>query len=327
MSNKVMLAVWGPGSGTQWWRTGMTQRELKAQDTQYFSQGLRLAAIDIFKYSDVPLRFSYSAVWQPGTSAQYWRAGMSVAEFKSADDRHFSQGRRIALLDVQHGRVFAVWRPGSGTQFWRIGMTAAQLRSQDQVHFANGLRLRMLKKHGGNSFAAVWQEGSGAQFWRSGMTGPTFNSLDTDFFSQGLRLSSLDTYAGKFIAVWRPGSGSQWVRARLSIEEIKAQDIAYFQQGLRLRILRAKRRAPTSNGASPPSQGTTPQYWATVENGACYNPDGTVSTILTPGILSATAAGATIEQARENAKRILASQACLTTSQQRSPGCCTYRFR
>src|SRR5262249_46970609 len=70
--------VWRPGSGAQWWRTGMTADELKAQDKTYFDQGLRLEDVDI-------KNGKYAAIWRPGSGAQWWRAGMTADEFKAQD--------------------------------------------------------------------------------------------------------------------------------------------------------------------------------------------------------------------------------------------------
>ncbi|MBI1683075.1 hypothetical protein [Caulobacter hibisci] len=34
--------VWRPGGGAQWWRSGMTLDQFKAQDKTHFDNGLRL---------------------------------------------------------------------------------------------------------------------------------------------------------------------------------------------------------------------------------------------------------------------------------------------
>src|SRR5262245_35684289 len=73
---QAYAGVWRPGSGAQWWRTGMTADELKAQDKTYFDQGLRLEDVDI-------KNGKYAAVWRPGSGAQWWRAGMTADELKA----------------------------------------------------------------------------------------------------------------------------------------------------------------------------------------------------------------------------------------------------
>src|SRR5262249_11461496 len=80
--------VWRPGTGAQWWRTGMTADELKAQDKTYFDQGLRLEDVDI-------KNGKYAAVWRPGSGAQWWRAGMTADELKAQDKTYFDQGLRL----------------------------------------------------------------------------------------------------------------------------------------------------------------------------------------------------------------------------------------
>jgi len=42
-----LAAVWRPGSGAQWWKSGMTVDEFKAQDQTYFNQGLPSTTMDI----------------------------------------------------------------------------------------------------------------------------------------------------------------------------------------------------------------------------------------------------------------------------------------
>jgi len=56
-------AVWRPGGGAQWWKSGMTVDEFKAQDQTYFNQGLRITTMDIDNGK-------FAAVWRPGSGAQ-----------------------------------------------------------------------------------------------------------------------------------------------------------------------------------------------------------------------------------------------------------------
>src|SRR5262245_3771241 len=92
-----LAAVWRPGTGTQWCRSGMTGAQFTAQDTTYFNQGLRIRSLAI-------RNGKFAAVWQPGTGVQWWRSGMSVDQFKAQDDIYFRQGLRIAVLEVDNGR-------------------------------------------------------------------------------------------------------------------------------------------------------------------------------------------------------------------------------
>jgi hypothetical protein len=47
MSDIAFGAVWRPGSGAQWVRSGMSGDEFKTQDTAYFGQGLRVSSLAI----------------------------------------------------------------------------------------------------------------------------------------------------------------------------------------------------------------------------------------------------------------------------------------
>ena len=83
-------------------------------------------------------------------------------------------------------------------------------------------------------------------------------------------------------------------------------------------------------GQTPPSQ---PQpvpatescsVSVTIRNTSCLNVDGTPSTIIEPGAISASGCGSTIENARARAKQSFQQFSCLTEGDQPSPGCCTY---
>ena len=78
MSADAYAVVWRPGSGAQWWRSGMSYDQFKAQDKTYFDQNLRLTSLAIREGR-------YAALWRPGAGAQWWKPGMSYAEFKSQD--------------------------------------------------------------------------------------------------------------------------------------------------------------------------------------------------------------------------------------------------
>ena len=178
----------------------------------------------------------YTAVWRPGTGAQWWRSSMTTDEFKAQDDTYFKQGLRIRSLAIRGGRFTAVWQPGSGAQFWRSGMTTDEFKAQDDIYFKQGLRITSLDIDNGR-FAAVWQSGTGAQFWRSGMTTDQFKAQDDTYFKQGLHIAALEIDNGRFAAVWRPGSGAQHWRSGMTGAEFEAQDQTYFRQGLRVTAL------------------------------------------------------------------------------------------
>src|SRR5262245_37044122 len=131
-------AVWRPGNGAQWWRSGMSVDEFKAQDKTYFAQGLRLVTVAI-------KNGKYAAVWRPGSGAQWWRSGMSVDEFKEKTKFRFALGLRMLTMAVEKGAYAVVWRPGSGAQWWRSGMSVDEFKAQDKTYFAQGLRIVTLE--------------------------------------------------------------------------------------------------------------------------------------------------------------------------------------
>jgi murein DD-endopeptidase MepM/ murein hydrolase activator NlpD len=228
-------AVWRPGGGAQWWRSGMTADELKAQDKTYFDQGLRIKSLAL-------RNGRFAVVWQPGSGAQWWRSGMTVDELKAQDKTYFDQGLRITALEIDNGKFAAVWRPGSGAQWWRAGMTVDEFKAQDKTYFDQGLRITAMDIDNGK-FAAVWRPGSGAQWWRAGMTGAEVEAQDQTYFGQGLRMTALAVENGKYAAVWQPGSGAQWWSHSRCLVDLKTEDAAYFGQGLRLGFIKLQDQA------------------------------------------------------------------------------------
>ena len=228
-------AVWRPGSGAQWWRSGMTADEFKAQDKTYFDQGLRIKSLAV-------RGGRFTAVWQPGSGAQWVRWGMTPDEFKAQDQTYFNQGLRITALEIDGGRFAAVWRPGSGAQWVRWGMTVDEFKAQDQSYFNQGLRIGVLEIDNGR-FAVVWRPGSGAQWWRAGMTGAELEAQDQAYFGQGLRLTAMALENSRYAAVWQPGSGAQWVSHSRCLVDFKTEDTAHFGQGLRLGFIELEDKA------------------------------------------------------------------------------------
>jgi len=219
-------AVWRPGSGAQWWRSGMTEDEFKAQDLTYFNQGLRIRSLAI-------RGGRFAAVWQPGSGTQWVRWGMTGDEFKAQDLAYFNQGLRITSLEVVGGRFAAVWRPGSGTQWVRWGMTGDEFKAQDLTYFNQGLRLTAFEIDNGR-FAAVWRPGGGTQWVKWGLTGAQIEAQDQTYFNQGLRLTQLAIENGRYAGVWQPGSGTQWWAHRRCFVDFRTEDADHFARGLRM---------------------------------------------------------------------------------------------
>jgi murein DD-endopeptidase MepM/ murein hydrolase activator NlpD len=222
----AFAGYWEPGSGVQWWQTGLTIDEFKAQDQAYFNQGLRLTVLEIKDGR-------FTGVWRPGSGAQHWQTGMSIDEFTAEDKNRFNQGLRLDILKSDGGTFAAVWRPGTGAQWWRAGMSVDELKAQDQTYFNQGLRLTALVMSGGK-YMAVWRPGSGAQHWQTGMSASQFKTEDAARFTQGLRLQALDIDGGNFTAVWRPGNGEQRWISGTCFDDFKTTDQMFVDHGLRL---------------------------------------------------------------------------------------------
>lgn len=83
-------------------------------------------------------------------------------------------------------------------------------------------------------------------------------------------------------------------------------------------------------GATPPSRpqpippSESCSVSVTVVNRSCLNADGTPSTILAPGTVSAAGCGADLDRARARAKLSFQQFGCLSEGDDPSPGCCTY---
>jgi murein DD-endopeptidase MepM/ murein hydrolase activator NlpD len=116
----------------------MTADELKAQDTTYFGQGLRITTLELENGK-------FTAVWRPGSGTQWWRAGMSVGEFVGQDRTYFAQGLRITSLAYENGRYAVVWRTGSGAQWWSSRRGAVDFGTEDAAYFGRGLRLTSIE--------------------------------------------------------------------------------------------------------------------------------------------------------------------------------------
>ncbi|WP_189048264.1 hypothetical protein [Aliidongia dinghuensis] len=159
----------------------------------------------------------FSAVWHPGTGAQWWAARVSFDQFKALDQKHFDDGLRLSALQVDSdGNHSAVWRTGMGAQHWQTGMTRRELKVLDNQLFASSQRLVRVDTINGidsnDGWYAVWRPGTGAQCWRTGLTAEEFEQQDAEFFVGGLRLCHMRHDArgsGKFLGLWRPGTGAQ----------------------------------------------------------------------------------------------------------------------
>lgn len=221
------LAVWRPGTGAQWWVTGLGYEEFKAKDQQHFNEGLRLVCLRV-------RGGKFTGVWQPGTGTQWWVTGLDYDAFKAKDKGYFDQGLRLVDVEQDDGKFSAVWRPGSGAQWWVTGLSYDDLKAKDQQHFNEGLRLVCLRVQHDGRFTAAWRPGNGAQWWVTGLDYEDFKAKDKTHFDQGLRIHDIEIHGGKFTGVWRPATGAQWWYFGNDFEMVKGRDKSYFDGGLRM---------------------------------------------------------------------------------------------
>jgi len=135
IDNGKFAAVWRPGSGAQWWKSGMTAAEIEAQDQTYFNRGFALTALAIESGK-------YAAVWQPGSGAQWWSHSRCAVDLKTEDTALFRPGAAARLPQLQDQAAGAYHYP------WKSGdtRTVAQGKQQSSAGVAQrqpGLCLRL----------------------------------------------------------------------------------------------------------------------------------------------------------------------------------------
>ena len=126
-----------------------------------------------------------AAVWRPGSGTQWWRSGMTAAEFKAQDTTYFNQGLRIQSLAIRNGRFTAVWRPGSGTQWWRSGHDHGRVQGAGHDLLRPGPADQRSWSSDTAGFAAVWRPGCGAQWWRCRHDGRRVQGAGHDLLQPG----------------------------------------------------------------------------------------------------------------------------------------------
>jgi hypothetical protein len=178
-----MIGVWHPGSGAQYWKTGLNAVAFKTADAEYFAKGLRLVAIDTDGGK-------FTAVWREGSGAQHWHSGLSGKEFAAKDAAYFAQNLRLVAVDIDDGKLCGVWRAGTGPQRW-FSASLDEVVQKNLELMKEGLRLVAID-HNDGQFIGVWHAGSGAEYWHTGLTVDEFKQKDAGFFKQGLRLVAVD---------------------------------------------------------------------------------------------------------------------------------------
>lgn len=341
------LAVWQSGSGAQYWRSGMYgAAAFKKYDDQKFAEGFRIKSVDVYDYSEscglgcTRRAYQYTAVWEPGSGAQYWRAGMSGASLVDYTNTYHTQGLRIAALAVSSdGKYTAVWRPGTAAARIVTAMSSSALNSKSSELWSQGFNMTQLVTYDGK-YTAYWQSLGKNEVRESwGKSYSSIASDDSHWFNRGLRLVSLDVRSDKYSAIWHSGmgNGAQWWFSGLTPTDMVEKDKDYFKNGLRIRTLRVRkyeyadptptRNTDTGGGTNGQMPTTCSPYTAVAEATQCYNLDGTSSQYYSPGSMTGIGYGCSLSDAQTQAVRSLTTAlgACVTTSP--SAGCCTYRFR
>lgn len=338
------LAVWQAGLGAQWWYSGLTDGEFVQKDNSLFPTGYRIKSIDVYTFTQscglgcTEPAHRYTVVWEQGSGAQWVHWGMTNSQFVANANAYYAQGLRVKALAVSStGRITAVWRPGTGGERVWAGITSSKLASEDAALWSQGFQMNQLVGYDGKYYAEWGPKVAGAVYWRTAMSSSTFTSTSNSFFNQGLRIVSLDLRSDKYHAIYQgnQGTGAQWVSSGLTPEQMTSLDQQYFKQGLRLRTLRVRKydlpdqsgtQPPSGGGMAPPPSGEACTYWATAEVRTCYNVDGSPSTIVRSGSVTAAACASTLTRAKTAAKANLATAiGCL--SETATAGCCTYGYR
>ena len=230
MSTKYMHGLWRPGTGAQFWKTGLEFAELKSADEAFVKKGLRMVDL-VHETGD-----GYTALWRKGSGTVRWVAGVtSASEFKTWDAKFFKQGLRIRAAS-RRSRYCGIWAAGKGAQVWKSGMTVAQFKTMDDEQFKKGMRLATVESYKSGSSSRVfayWRPGKGAQYW---MAGSGIAGADQAYFNTGFRIRARAHGSGSGLFVWTKGTGAQWWTHK-TVSAFKTFDKQQFDKGLRLTFL------------------------------------------------------------------------------------------
>src|SRR3712207_7507733 len=92
--------------------------------------------------------FPYTTLFRsPGEGTQWWRAGMTGAEFEAQDGAYFNEGLRIAALAIEGDGYAAVWQSGNGTQWCRSEEHTSELQSRQYLVCRLLLEKKKQSKH------------------------------------------------------------------------------------------------------------------------------------------------------------------------------------
>jgi hypothetical protein len=130
-----------------------------------------------------------TAVWRPGSGAQFWEAGLTFSELKAKTTAHGTNGlklRLIARYGSDYNRYMGVWRPGTGNWFWHVGLSFDQWESTTQQLFDTGFHLVYNPLWGNNG---IWDKKGGFQKVLVTTNKTKFKNEDTAQFNAGRRMT------------------------------------------------------------------------------------------------------------------------------------------
>lgn len=279
-------AVWEPGSGGQFWHSGMSASTFISRANTYGAQGYRIAALAADTNGYI------TAVWRPGGMSERAFTNMSSSYLASKDTEMWNAGFNMVQL-VQTGNTFAaVWQMlGKAGVRTAWAQPYSTIVSWDKTFFNQGLRIQAMDIRG-DKFAAIWHSGTTAytQWWSSGLTASAIESSDKTNFKNGLRLKVLRVR--KYSYADSPSSA-------------QGTDGGGMQQ--------------------PPSCNST-MYTSTARVDRCWNLDGFASNVVTPGSITGTGWGCTLSAAQANAKTSLSTALGQCVSTSAIAGCCSFAY-
>jgi hypothetical protein len=201
-------------SGSEYWWHDMSWSTFIDRGNALFEDGLRITQMDVVGH-DV------TAVWRPGTGAQWVRGHLSIDDLTYWNDLYFSQGLRLVDLDRDGNEFFAVWRPGTGGQFVRTAIpTWTDFKNQDQVLYDLGYRIVDIVIRSDGKIGGVWRadQGTSSQIWQAGVlaTGAdannesAFDKLNRQRMEAGWELKIMKAHNNDAyrVGVWRYRGGS-----------------------------------------------------------------------------------------------------------------------
>ncbi|GIF62184.1 hypothetical protein Ais01nite_02190 [Asanoa ishikariensis] len=228
--------------GNEYWYHDQSWSSFLERDDFYFDNGYRITELDVVGH-DV------TAVWRPGSGAQWVHGHMSIGELELWDDIYYDQGLRMAELDRDGDEFFAVWRPGTGDRFWRTAIpTWTDFVNQDDVLWDQGFRLVDIVIRDDGKIGGLWRsdQGSSGQKWNYGILAAGVDANNESAFQKlnrlrkeaGWELRILKAFNNDayVVAVWRyrGGAFNQSTANFMNTESMRGWEKACRAGGMRI---------------------------------------------------------------------------------------------